>query len=112
TVQPLHHDQSAHGSRPYDIAGDPFPTPTRSRPRPGRATGVTRRRTAGRRVGRTGRVVLDGGMTKPEIEFPTGPAPADLTIRDITVGDGDEATPGARVTVHYLGVEFESGEEF
>lgn len=51
-------------------------------------------------------------MTKPEIDFPTGPAPADLTIRDITVGDGAEATPGAKVNVHYLGVEFDSGDEF
>lgn len=51
-------------------------------------------------------------MTKPEIDFPTGPAPADLTIRDITIGDGAEATPGAKVEVHYLGVEFDSGDEF
>ena len=34
------------------------------------------------------------------------------TIRDITVGDGAEAVPGANVRVHYLGVEYASGEEF
>jgi peptidylprolyl isomerase len=28
------------------------------------------------------------------------------------VGDGAEAKPGARVTVHYVGVDFETGEEF
>jgi peptidylprolyl isomerase len=57
------------------------------------------------------------GMTaannsKPEIEFPEGPAPADLQIEDLTVGDGPEAVPGATVEVHYLGVEFDTGEEF
>ncbi|SDO27275.1 peptidylprolyl isomerase [Nakamurella panacisegetis] len=50
--------------------------------------------------------------SKPEIDFPTGDAPNELQIRDITVGDGAEAVPGAKVTVHYLGVEFSSGEEF
>ena len=28
------------------------------------------------------------------------------------VGDGDEAVDGTRVTVHYVGVAFRSGEEF
>ena len=50
--------------------------------------------------------------TKPEIEFPEGPAPAELVIEDITVGDGAEAVPGGNVKVHYLGVEYDSGEEF
>ena len=51
-------------------------------------------------------------LTKPEIDFPTAPAPPDLVIRDITVGTGAEAVAGARVTVHYVGVEFGSGEQF
>src|SRR5438128_11789037 len=51
-------------------------------------------------------------MTKPSIDFPTGPAPADLQIRDLTVGEGAEAKPGATVEVHYVGVEYGSGEEF
>jgi peptidylprolyl isomerase len=50
--------------------------------------------------------------TKPEIDFFDGPEPTELVIRDIEVGDGAEATPGATVDVHYLGVDFESGEEF
>jgi len=50
--------------------------------------------------------------TKPELEPPTGPAPTDLEIEDIVVGDGAEAKPGGTVTVHYLGVDFDSGEEF
>ena len=50
--------------------------------------------------------------TKPEIDFIEGPAPTELVITDITVGDGAEAQPGANVEVHYLGVDFETGEEF
>lgn len=50
--------------------------------------------------------------TKPEIEFIDGPAPTELTVTDLEVGDGAEATPGARVEVHYVGVDFETGEEF
>jgi peptidylprolyl isomerase len=50
--------------------------------------------------------------TKPEIDFYEGPEPTELVIKDIEVGTGAEATPGATVDVHYLGVDFESGEEF
>src|SRR6476659_3108306 len=50
--------------------------------------------------------------TKPEIEFPDGPAPTELVIDDVVVGDGAEAVPGGTVTVHYVGVEFDTGEEF
>jgi peptidylprolyl isomerase len=50
--------------------------------------------------------------TKPEIDFYEGPEPTELVIRDIEIGDGAEAAPGATVNVHYLGVDFESGEEF
>ncbi len=49
---------------------------------------------------------------KPEIEFIEGPAPIELVITDLIVGDGAEATPGARVDVHYVGVDFETGEQF
>jgi peptidylprolyl isomerase len=50
--------------------------------------------------------------TKPEIEFLEGPAPVELVITDIVVGDGVEAKPGDRVDVHYVGVDFETGEQF
>lgn len=50
--------------------------------------------------------------TKPEFDAPTGPAPTELVIRDIIEGTGDEAKPGDTVTVHYAGVEYDSGEEF
>ena len=50
--------------------------------------------------------------TKPEIEFPEGPAPGELVIEDLVICDGPEAVPGANVEVHYLGVEYDTGEEF
>ena len=50
--------------------------------------------------------------TKPEIEFIDGPAPDVLVITEIIVGDGVEATAGARVDVHYVGVDHETGEQF
>ncbi len=50
--------------------------------------------------------------TKPEIDFHEGDAPSVLETRDIEVGAGAEATAGATVEVHYVGVDFETGEEF
>jgi peptidylprolyl isomerase len=55
---------------------------------------------------------LMGRMTKPVIEYPGGEPPTDLKIDDIVVGEGAEAKAGDTVEVHYVGVEFESGEEF
>lgn len=54
----------------------------------------------------------DSSLTKPEIDFPEGPAPTELEIVDLVVGTGAEAAASSTVDVHYLGVEFESGEEF
>ncbi|MGV1037647.1 MAG: FKBP-type peptidyl-prolyl cis-trans isomerase [Candidatus Nanopelagicales bacterium] len=51
-------------------------------------------------------------MEKPEIEFPGGEAPTELVITDVVVGDGTEAVPGGQVEVHYVGVDFENGEQF
>jgi peptidylprolyl isomerase len=51
-------------------------------------------------------------LSKPVIEHPGTDAPTDLTIEDIVVGEGAEAKPGDTVEVHYVGVEFKSGEEF
>lgn len=51
-------------------------------------------------------------MTKPEIDFIEGPAPTELVITDLIVGDGAEAVAGGRVEVHYVGVDFETGEQF
>ena len=49
---------------------------------------------------------------KPEIDFPEGPPPSDLEMTDLTEGDGAEATVGATVAVHYVGVAHSTGEEF
>ncbi|MBO0854214.1 MAG: FKBP-type peptidyl-prolyl cis-trans isomerase [Nocardia sp.] len=51
-------------------------------------------------------------MTKPEVEYPEGPAPTTLEVQDLIEGTGDEAVPGGTVEVHYVGVEYETGEEF
>ena len=51
-------------------------------------------------------------MSKPEIDFIDGPPPTELVITDLEVGDGPEAMPGDRVNVHYVGVDFETGDEF
>lgn len=51
-------------------------------------------------------------MDKPEIDFPDGPPPTALEITDITEGDGAEASAGATVSVHYVGVAHSTGEEF
>jgi peptidylprolyl isomerase len=49
---------------------------------------------------------------RPTIEKPEGDIPFDLGIEDLVVGDGEEATRGRKVSVHYVGVAFRSGEEF
>lgn len=51
-------------------------------------------------------------MEKPQIEAQTGPAPQELVAVDLVVGEGDEAQPGGLVEVHYVGVDYESGQEF
>ena len=51
-------------------------------------------------------------MDKPQIDFIEGPPPAELVITDLIVGDGAQALPGGRVEVHYVGVDFETGEQF
>ena len=49
---------------------------------------------------------------RPLIDPPEGDAPADLLTDDLVVGDGQEATPGSTVIVHYVGVAWSTGEEF
>lgn len=49
---------------------------------------------------------------KPEVEIPDGDAPTELVIDDLIEGDGDEASPGDEVEVHYVGVLFDTGEQF
>ena len=49
---------------------------------------------------------------KPEIDFPEGPPPSDLEVTELTEGDGQEASAGSTVSVHYVGVAHSTGEEF
>jgi peptidylprolyl isomerase len=49
---------------------------------------------------------------RPEVEPPEGDIPFALGLDDLVVGDGAEATAGKKVTVHYVGVAFRTGEEF
>jgi peptidylprolyl isomerase len=50
---------------------------------------------------------------KPQVDVPVGEAPpTELLVEDIVVGDGDEATPGSAVDVHYVGVSWKNGEQF
>ncbi len=51
-------------------------------------------------------------LERPEIDKPDGDIPFELRIDDLVVGDGDEAAAGRKVTVHYVGVSFLTGEEF
>lgn len=49
---------------------------------------------------------------KPLVEPHVGPAPDDLVIEEIVVGEGDQAQPGQTAVVHYVGVAASNGEEF
>ena len=49
---------------------------------------------------------------KPQIEVPDHAPSYQLEVDDIEVGDGDEATSGSIVEVHYVGVSWSSGRQF
>ena len=49
---------------------------------------------------------------RPQLDKPEGDIPFELIIEDIVEGDGAEATSGTKVTVHYVGVAFSTGDEF
>lgn len=69
-------------------------------------------------VGRGGGDSGNGGSvstdldTKPEIAAPGGSPPGELVVEDIVTGDGPEAKAGDQLSVQYVGVDFETGEEF
>jgi peptidylprolyl isomerase len=50
--------------------------------------------------------------SKPTIEVPSGPPPTELVSEDIVTGDGATAAQGDTVEVQYVGVDYETGEEF
>jgi peptidylprolyl isomerase len=50
---------------------------------------------------------------KPTVEVPSDQAPSyQLELEDIEVGEGDEAISGKVVEVHYVGVSWQTGNEF
>lgn len=49
---------------------------------------------------------------KPKVTVPDGAPPKQLEERDLIEGTGAEAKSGDEVTVQYVGVGYESGEEF
>ncbi len=49
---------------------------------------------------------------KPTVEVPEGPAPTELQLDDLIVGDGPEAAAGQTVEVHYVGVAHADGSQF
>ena len=51
-------------------------------------------------------------LERPEIAKPEGDIPFELGVDDLVVGDGDEAVAGKKVSVHYVGVSFLTGDEF
>jgi peptidylprolyl isomerase len=51
-------------------------------------------------------------VERPTIDKPDGDIPIELGIDDLVVGEGEEAVAGKKVSVHYVGVGFRTGEEF
>jgi len=51
-------------------------------------------------------------LQPPVLEPMLDPAPTVLTIQEVFEGDGAEAPANSTVKVHYLGVDYETGEEF
>jgi peptidylprolyl isomerase len=49
---------------------------------------------------------------RPQVEKPQGDIPFELGIDDLVVGAGHEAVAGRKVTVHYVGVSFLTGDQF
>jgi len=50
---------------------------------------------------------------KPHVYVPPGEAPpSELVTEDLAVGDGDEATAGSQVEVHYVGVSWRTRKQF
>ncbi len=50
---------------------------------------------------------------KPLVVIPKDtPAPTELLIEDLIVGEGDEAKSGHRASMHYVGVAWSTGQQF
>jgi peptidylprolyl isomerase len=54
----------------------------------------------------------NGSFAKPQVKVPNGPPPKKLVEKDLRQGNGAAAKPGDEITVQYVGVGYESGQEF
>jgi peptidylprolyl isomerase len=50
--------------------------------------------------------------SKPTVTIPGGEPPSALGVEDLSVGSGAEASSGANVSVHYVGVAWSTGRPF
>ncbi|HEY2041633.1 MAG TPA: FKBP-type peptidyl-prolyl cis-trans isomerase [Jatrophihabitans sp.] len=51
-------------------------------------------------------------MTKPAVEFPEGEPTGELQVRDLVVGEGEQAKAGQQAVVHYVGIAHSTRKEF
>lgn len=75
-------------------------------------TATTEQTTGGEANGAVEKSGDASDRTKPEVTVPDGEPPAELVENELIEGTGAEATKGDEVTVQYVGVGFESEEEF
>ena len=69
--------------------------------------------TAAEDTGTAGGGASSAGLdSKPDVEVPDGPPPGQLEAEDLVEGDGDTAAPGDLLEVEYVGVAYDSGDEF
>ncbi|HEY5709451.1 MAG TPA: FKBP-type peptidyl-prolyl cis-trans isomerase [Solirubrobacterales bacterium] len=54
----------------------------------------------------------EASKAKPKVTVPSGPPPKRLEVKDIETGSGATAKAGDVVSVEYVGVGYESGQEF
>lgn len=54
----------------------------------------------------------EDNLEKPVIEVPDAPAPEELVVEELIIGEGEEARAGGMVEVHYVGVDYATGQEF
>lgn len=75
-------------------------------------TAATEQTTGGEANGAVEKSGDASDRTKPEVTVPEGQPPAELVENELIEGTGAEAKKGDEVTVHYVGVGYESEEEF
>ena len=75
-------------------------------------TAATEETTGGEASGAVEKSGDASSRTKPEVTVPDGEPPTELVENELIEGTGAEAKKGDEVTVQYVGVGYESEEEF